>query len=65
MNEIELSNDFDRMNKVVAELIKGNTPSQIASVLGISRAQVDNHIKIWKDIIHDNNGIREIGRAHV
>ena len=52
MNEIELSNDFDRMNKVVAELIKGNTPSQIANVLGISRAQVDNHIK-------------KIGRAHV
>jgi hypothetical protein len=59
MNEVELSNDFDRMNKVVAELIKGNTPSQIANSLGISRAQVDNHIKIWKDIIHDNNGIRE------
>jgi hypothetical protein len=31
MSEIELSERFDRMNKVVEELLKGNSPTQIAT----------------------------------
>mgnify|MGYP003333552939 CR=1 FL=1 len=36
--EIELADHFDRMNKVVGELLKGNTPTQIASLTGFKRA---------------------------
>jgi hypothetical protein len=59
MSGMELANDFDRMNKVVEELIKGSTPAQISRSLDMTRAQVNSHIDTWKNIIHDNNGIRE------
>jgi len=58
-NSIELAGQFDQMNTVVEELLKGNTPNQIAKRLDITRAQVENHIKTWKDFIHDNQAIRD------
>ena len=35
MNEIEISSKFDQMNKVVEEMLKGNTPTQISKILSI------------------------------
>jgi hypothetical protein len=58
-NAVELAGQFDQMNKVVEELLKGNTPSQIARNLDLTRVQVDTHIKTWKVFVHDNNAIRE------
>lgn len=58
-NEIEVAGQFDQMNKVVEELLKGSTPSQIAKTLGLTRVQVDNHVKTWKEFVHDNKAIRE------
>jgi hypothetical protein len=58
-NSIELAGQFDQMNTVVEELLKGNTPNQIAKRLDITRAQVENHIKTWKSFVHDNQGIRD------
>jgi uncharacterized protein with PIN domain len=37
--DIELADHFDRMNKVVSELLKGNNPTQIATLTGFKRAE--------------------------
>jgi len=57
-NEIELAGQFDQMNKVVEELLKGNTPSSIARTLELTRVQVDTHIQTWKELVQDNNAIK-------
>jgi len=59
MSELEVAGQFDQMNKVVEELLKGNTPSQIARSLELTRVQVDNHIKTWKNFVQDNKAVRE------
>jgi hypothetical protein len=58
-NSVEVAGQFDQMNRVVEELLKGNTPAQIARSLEITRQQVDNHIKTWKVFVHDSNAVRE------
>jgi hypothetical protein len=58
-NELEIADKFDQMNKVVEELLKGNTPAQIAKTLDLTRVQVDTNIEIWKRMVHDNTLIRE------
>jgi len=58
-NEIEVAGKFDQMNKVVEELLKGNTPAAIARNLELTRVQVENHIQTWKEFVHDNNAIRD------
>ena len=58
MSEIELADHFDKMNKVVEELLKGNNPSQIAKILSIPRVDVIKHIDEWRSIVHMDNSIR-------
>jgi hypothetical protein len=58
-NELEVAGQFDQMNKVVEELLKGNSPAQIARSLSITRVQVENFIDAWKGFVHDNKAIRE------
>ena len=58
-NAIEVAGQFDQMNKVVEELLKGNSPAQIARSLSITRVQVENFIDAWKGFVHDNKAIRE------
>lgn len=57
-NAIEVAGQFDQMNKVVEELLKGSTPSQIAKTTGLTRVQVDNHVQTWKSLVQDNNAIK-------
>ena len=57
-NELEVAGQFDQMNKVVEELLKGSTSSQIAKTTGLTRVQVDNHIKTWKELVQDNTAIK-------
>jgi ElaB/YqjD/DUF883 family membrane-anchored ribosome-binding protein len=57
-NELELAGQFDQMNKVVEELLKGSTPSAIAKTLSLTRVQVENHISTWKELVQDNNAIK-------
>jgi hypothetical protein len=59
MSEIEIAGQFDQMNKVVEELLKGNTPAQISRNLELTRVQVESHIKTWKEFVHDNTAIRD------
>ncbi len=46
--EMELADHYDRMNKVVEELLKGNNPTQIAALTGFKRAEVLEYIDEWK-----------------
>lgn len=57
--EIELADHFDRMNKVVAELLKGNNPTQIASLTGFKRSEVVELIDEWKTVVYNDTGSRE------
>jgi hypothetical protein len=57
--EIELADHFDRMNKVVEELLKGNNPTQIAALTGFKRAEVLGYIDEWKDVVKNDSGARE------
>jgi len=57
--DIELADHFDRMNKVVEELLKGNSPTQIASLTGFKRAEVLEHIEEWKQVVRNDSGSRD------
>ena len=58
-NEVALAGQFDQMNKVIEELLKGNSPAQIARSLELTRAQVENYIDAWKGFVHDNKAVRD------
>ncbi len=57
--EIELADHFDRMNKVVEELLKGSTPTQIATTTGLKRAEVLEHIDEWKEVVRNDSSSRD------
>ena len=57
--DIELVDHYDRMNKVVSELLKGNNPTQIASLTGFKRAEVVEYIDEWKQVVRSDSGARE------
>ena len=57
--EIELADHFDRMNKVVEELLRGNNPTQIATLTGLKRAEVVGLIDEWKSVVHNDTSARE------
>jgi hypothetical protein len=57
--EIELADHFDRMNKVVAELLKGNNPTQIATLTGLKRSDVVELIDEWKTVVYNDNSSKE------
>ena len=57
--EIELADHFDRMNKVVEELLRGNNPTQIATLTGLKRAEVIGLIDEWKNVVHNDTSARE------
>lgn len=57
--DIELADHFDRMNKVVSELLKGNNPTQIATLTGFKRAEVLEYIEEWKQVVRSDSTARE------
>jgi hypothetical protein len=59
MSEIEPAVQFDKMNRVVSELLKGNSATQIASITGITRKEVLEHIDEWKSIVHNDTNVRD------
>ena len=63
--EIELADHFDRMNKVVEELLKGNTPTQIASITGFKRSDVVEYIDEWKQVVRNDNTARDRAKEAV
>jgi len=63
--EIELADHFDKMNKVVSELLKGNNPTQIATITGYKRAEVLDLIDEWKSVVHNDSSARERAKEAV
>jgi hypothetical protein len=59
MSELEPAVHFDKMNKVVEELLKGNSASQIATLTGFSRKEVLEFIDEWKSVVHNDNSLRD------
>lgn len=59
MAEIELADHFDRMNRVVEELLKGNNPTQISTITGFKRSEVIEHIDQWKNFIKNDSGAKD------
>ena len=59
MSEIELADQFDQMNKVVSEFIKGSNVNDIAKQFDLKPVQVSNMLNAWREIMHSDNGIRE------
>lgn len=57
--DIELADHYDRMNKVVSELLKGNNPTQIAALTGFKRAEVIEYIDEWKGVVRNDSTARE------
>ena len=57
--DIELADHYDRMNKVVSELLNGNNPTQIATLTGFKRAEVLEYIEEWKQVVRSDSGARE------
>ena len=57
--EIELADHFDRMNQVVSELLKGSSPTQIASLTGLKRAEVLELIDEWKGVVKNDTTARD------
>ena len=57
--DIELADHYDRMNKVVSELLKGNNPTQIATITGFKRAEVLGYIDEWKQVVKNDSTARE------
>lgn len=65
MSEIELAQHFDRMNMVVEELLKGGTPTQIATITGFQRKEVLEYIDEWKTVVHNDSNIRDRAREAI
>lgn len=57
--EIDLPQHMDRMNTVVEKLLQGNSPTQIATLTGYQRKEVVELIDEWKNIVHNDNTIRD------
>ena len=65
MSEIEPAVHFDRMNKVVEELLKGNSATQIAAITGFSRKEVLEFVDEWKSVVHNDSNIRDRAREAI
>jgi hypothetical protein len=57
--ELDLADHYDRMNRVVEELLKGNNPTQIASLTGFKRAEVIEYIDEWKQVVRNDSTARD------
>lgn len=65
MTDIEPSVHFDRMNKVVQELLKGNSATQIATITGFSRKEVLEYVDEWKSVVHNDLNMRDRAREAI
>ncbi len=65
MSEIELAERFDKMNKVVEQMLMGNNPTQIAKSLSMQRKEVLELIDEWKTVVRDDTSARERAKEAV
>lgn len=57
-NQLEIAGQFDQMNQVIERSLKGESVTIIAKGLSLTRVQVENHIKNWKELAQNNNAIK-------
>jgi hypothetical protein len=62
MSEIEPAVRFDKMNRVVSELLKGNSATQISTITGFTRKEVLEYVDEWKSIVHNDTNVRDRAR---
>jgi len=65
MSELEPAVHFDRMNRVVQELLKGNSATQIATSTGFSRKEVLEYVDEWKSVVHNDTNLRDRAREAI
>lgn len=65
MSQIEPAVHYDRMNKVVEELLKGSNTTQIATITGFSRKEVLELIDDWKSVVHNDTNARDRAKEAV
>jgi hypothetical protein len=65
MSELEPAVHFDRMNRVVQELLKGNSATQIATITGFSRKEVLEYVDEWKSVVHNDTNLRDRAREAI
>lgn len=65
MSDIEPAVHFDRMNRVVQELLKGNSATQIATITGFSRKEVLEYVDEWKSVVHNDVNLRDRAREAI
>lgn len=65
MSEIELAERFDRMNKVIEQMLMGNNPTQISKSLSMQRKEVLELIDEWKEIVRDDSSARDRAKEAV
>lgn len=65
MSEIELAERFDRMNKVVEQMLMGNSATQISKTLSIPRKDVLELIDEWKTVVRDDSSARDRAKEAV
>lgn len=63
--EMELADHYDRMNRVVSELLKGNNATQIATITGFKRADVIGYIDEWKEVVRNDSTARDRAKEAV
>ena len=63
--EIELSDHFDGMDKLVEELLKGSNPTQISSLTGFKRSEVVEYIDEWKSVVRNDSASRDRAKEAV
>lgn len=65
VSELELVERFDKMNRVVEQMLMGNNPTQIAKQLDMPRKDVLELIDEWKTLVHNDQSARERAKEAV
>lgn len=60
--ELDLVDKMDQMNRVVELKLEGQTLTQIAKQLGITRIQVDNYYQMWRDLAQSSENMKARAR---
>lgn len=60
--ELAIYGDYEVMDKVVRELVKGLTPPEIAKTLGLKPSVVRSYLDRWYEIVNDSEIIQSRGK---
>jgi hypothetical protein len=59
MSDLELADHWERINKVVAEFLRGNTdPTKIAKITGFTRKDVIEYLNEWRGVVQSDRQVQ-------